>query len=85
MTALSVKLEKSGRILIPAAVRRKLNLSAGSELLLRVDEAGIRIGTRAQALTRVHDRLRKYIPSGRILSQELLDERRQEAKRKRGA
>lgn len=79
METISVKLEKSGRILIPAAIRRKLNLNEGSEVLLRLDDAGLQIGTREQALDRVVARLRKYIPEGRNLSQELLEERRQEA------
>ena len=74
-------MEKSGRILIPAAIRRKLNLQQGSEVLLRVDEAGIQIGTREQALASIHERLRRYIPEGRILSQELIDERRAEAEK----
>ena len=81
MRGISVKLEQSGRILIPAAIRKKLHLAPGSELILRVDGNGIRLGTREQALARVHQRLRKYIPEGRVLSQELLDDRRREAAR----
>ena len=81
MEPVTVKVEKSGRILIPAAIRRELHLLPGSELLLQVDETGLRLGTREQALTRVQQRLRKYIPKGRNLSEGLLLERRQEARR----
>jgi AbrB family looped-hinge helix DNA binding protein len=81
MDTFKVKLEKSGRILIPAAIRRKLQLKDGSEVLMRVDEAGIRLGTREQALIRVHQRLRRYIPEARVLSEELIQERRAEAER----
>ena len=56
-------------------------LPSGSELLPQVDETGLRLGTREQALTRVQQRLRKYIPKGRNLSEGLLLERRQEARR----
>jgi AbrB family looped-hinge helix DNA binding protein len=81
MATISVKVEKSGRILIPAVVRRQLHLKEGSELILRVDEAGIQMGTREQALARIHKELRRYIPEGRVLSEELIQERRAEAER----
>ena len=81
MATISVKIEKSGRILIPAAVRRQFGLKEGTEMILRVDETGIQMGTREQALARIHERLRRYIPEGRILSEELIQERRAEAER----
>ena len=81
METISVKVEKSGRILIPAAVRRQFGLKEGTEMILRVDEDGIQMGTREQALARIHERLRRYIPEGRILSEELIQERRAEAER----
>ncbi len=74
-------MEKSGRILIPAEIRRRLNLKEGAEVLLGVDETGIHLGTRDQALSRVHQRLRQYIPEGRVLSEELIQERRTEGER----
>jgi AbrB family looped-hinge helix DNA binding protein len=47
MSLLSVRVEKSGRILIPAAVRRKLGLKEGeSELLLDIDETPVRVTIR---------------------------------------
>ncbi len=55
--------------------------SGGSEVLLHIDDSGLQIGTRVQALERVRKRLRKYVPESRNLSQELLDERREEAGR----
>ncbi|MFB3828841.1 MAG: AbrB/MazE/SpoVT family DNA-binding domain-containing protein [Bryobacteraceae bacterium] len=81
MATISVKVEKSGRILIPAAIRRKLKLEEGSQVLLQVDETGMRLGTREQVLARVRRELRRYIPEGRRLSEELIKERRAEAER----
>ena len=81
METLSVKVEKSGRILIPAAVRRQFGLKEGTEMILRVDEDGIRLGTREQALARIRKELRRYIPEGSCLSEELIQERRAEAER----
>ena len=81
METISVRVEKSGRILIPAAVRRRFDLKEGTEVILRVDETGIRIDTREQALARIRKELRRYIPEGRVLSEELIQERRAEAER----
>ena len=81
LDTVSVRVEESGRILIPAAIRRRLNLQPGSYLLLRVDASGLGMSTREQALARVQARLRKYVPAGRNLSGELLAERREEALR----
>src|SRR5674476_727105 len=76
METISVKVEKSGRILIPAAVRRRFDLKEGTEVILRVDEDGIQMGTREQALARIRKELRRYIPEGSCLSEELIQERR---------
>ena len=81
MATISVKVEKSGRILIPAVIRQQLNLKEGTEVILRVDETGIRIDTREQALARIRKELRRYIPEGRVLSEELIQERSAEAER----
>jgi len=73
-------LEKSGRILIPVAVRRRLGLSEGSQVIVKVEESGaLRITSRSQALAGVRERIRKYIPAGRDLVEELIQDRRAEA------
>jgi len=81
METISVKVEQSGRILIPAGIRKRLRLKPGTEVLLNVDDTGLSVGTREQALIRIRRRLRKYIPEGSSVSQELLDDRRAEAAR----
>lgn len=42
----------------------------------------IRGATREQALARIQKRLRRYIPESRVLSEELIEERRAEVERK---
>ncbi len=83
MERLSVRIEKSGRILIPVAVRRRLGLIEGeSDILLEIgDTQPIVMSTRAQALRRAQLRLANYVLPGRLLSEELIAERRQEALR----
>lgn len=79
----AVQVEKSGRILIPVAIRRRLKLVEGeSQVLLRVDDSGeIQLSTRAQALARVRAEVRKYIPEGSNIVEEFLAEKRAEVAR----
>jgi AbrB family looped-hinge helix DNA binding protein len=75
-------MEKSGRILIPAAVRHRLGLTEGSAVIVRVEESGqLQVTSRAQALARVQGELREYVRPDRALADELIAERRAEAER----
>lgn len=79
METYTARLEKSGRILIPAAVRRRLGLSEGSHVLVKVEESGtLRVASRSQALAKVRQEIRKYIPAGQDLAEELIRDRRAE-------
>jgi AbrB family looped-hinge helix DNA binding protein len=82
MAVISVRVEKSGRILIPVAIRRRLGLKDGdSELLLNIDEQPIRVSTRAQALARLQEFAARYGNLGELWSDELSEERRRETAR----
>lgn len=85
MSTITVRVEKSGRVLIPVSVRRQLHLKEGeSDLLLHIDETPIGVSTRAQALARVQKWAAGFTTPGRTFSQELIEERRQEASRELG-
>jgi AbrB family looped-hinge helix DNA binding protein len=82
METYSTRLERSGRILIPAAVRRQLGLSEGSQVLVKVEESGaLQVTSRSQALAKVREEIRKYIPAGHDLAEELIRDRRAEVER----
>jgi AbrB family looped-hinge helix DNA binding protein len=81
MEAFTVKLDGSGRILLPAKVRKQLNLRAGSELIARLDKQQLVLNTRAEALRRAQEFFSKLRPSGTLWSEELIRERRKEARR----
>jgi len=78
MTTVSVKVEKNGRILIPAELRRKLGIKEGeSEVVLQVDDDNVlQVSTRRRALKRLQHKLRNYTGN---LADELIAERRSEA------
>jgi AbrB family looped-hinge helix DNA binding protein len=80
METYSARLERSGRILIPASVRHRLGLAEGSAVVVRVEESSgaIEIVSRSQALAKARKDLRKLIPPGRDLVEELIRDRRRE-------
>ena len=76
-----VKLSREGRVLIPAEVRSELGLSEGTSLRLAVENGEIRLFDRAHALKRAREIARKYKKPGQSAVDDLLRERRIEAKR----
>jgi AbrB family looped-hinge helix DNA binding protein len=75
------RLNANGRVVIPAALRKALDLRPGDELILRVEDGELRLSTRRQALARARRMIREYIPSDEDLTQSLIDDRRAEAAR----
>ena len=73
------KLTQGGRIVIPVGRRKALGVEIGDEVLLRLEGGALRVYTRAEALKRAQQAVRKYVPKGVSLVEELLRERRQEA------
>ena len=80
MGPVTSRLEPSGRVLIPAALRRKLGLEPGQELIIVEEDGGLQIYTRAAALKKVQDYFAAF-KGDRCWSEELIQERRQEAAR----
>jgi len=82
MEAFTVKIDGSGRILLPAKVRKELKLKKGSALIARVDEQKLVLNTRAEALRQAQEVFSRYRPKGgKLLSDEIIEDRRREARR----
>ena len=77
----TVKIDKSGRILIPLKLRKELGFKVGSELILRVEEGELRVHTREAALRWAREQLKKLKKPGESVVDEFLAERREEARR----
>jgi AbrB family looped-hinge helix DNA binding protein len=75
------RLNQNGRVVIPAAIRQKLGLSAGDTLLFSVEGDALRIESHRARIRRIQESLRQFIPAGRCLSDELIADRREEARR----
>ena len=81
MSELKTKISQDGRLVIPAAYRKELGLKPGDEVALVLEEGELRVISARQAIARAQALVRQYVPEGRPLSQELLQERREEAAR----
>ena len=75
------RVDKSGRVGMPAELRSELGLSDGSRVHWVKDASGVRIETPEEALRALQSYCMKLAPPDRILSEELMAERRAEALR----
>ncbi len=73
------QLTKNGRILLPVRFRKALDLQPGDELILRLEEDSIQVLPAHKAVSQAQDLVKKYVPHGTSLVDELIKSRRQEA------
>ncbi len=77
---MKTKIAEGGRIVIPAAYRKRLGLKPGDDVTVFLEGEEIRIAGTRQVVARAQNLVRRYT-TGRKLSDELIRERRSEAKR----
>jgi bifunctional DNA-binding transcriptional regulator/antitoxin component of YhaV-PrlF toxin-antitoxin module len=82
MEHFTLNVDNQGRVMLPAWWRRKEGVGPSTELCVAVTEEGaLVVETREQGLRRARALLRKYVPEGVSLSDELIADRRAEAAR----
>ena len=81
MREFKTKLGDGGRLVIPAKYRKALDLKPGDEIVMLLEKNEIRVMGSQQAIKQAQAIVRRYIPEGRSLSDELIQERREEASR----
>jgi bifunctional DNA-binding transcriptional regulator/antitoxin component of YhaV-PrlF toxin-antitoxin module len=81
MNRILTKLGEGGRLVIPAEYRKALGVEVGDDLVLVLEENDLRVSTPQEAIRRAQALVRKYVPEGRLLSDELIADRRREARR----
>jgi AbrB family looped-hinge helix DNA binding protein len=81
-TRAKTKINQNGRIVIPAAIREELGIKPGDTLLMDVEEDGVlRIETYPARIRRIQREIAPYARPGILASDELIAERRAEARR----
>jgi AbrB family looped-hinge helix DNA binding protein len=76
-------IDKAGRVVIPAEIRRDLGLTEGKELIIKANGGEVRIYTREMALQRAQEYC-KRLKTDRSIVDELIEDRKAEAKREYG-
>lgn len=80
-----VPLSDSGRLVIPAEFRERFGLKGAGKVVLREVDGMLTINSIADDLRRVRQMVAGLeTGSGRLLSEELIEERREEARRESG-
>jgi AbrB family looped-hinge helix DNA binding protein len=75
-----VSVGPQGRIVIPSDIRRKLEIAPGDVLIAMVEDGRLVLEKRDTVLRRLRQRF-AHIPPGVSLADELISERRAEARR----
>lgn len=80
MEVFHTRIESDGKIQLPPQVLDKLDFEAGQDLDLEVEKKVLRVSlTRAERVKRAQALVRKYVPEGVSLVDELIEDRRREA------
>ncbi len=81
MAKLKTTIGPGGRVVLPASYRHALGMEVGDEVVVVLEDQGLRIMTLDQAVANARRLVRNYVPPERSLSQDLRRERRNEARR----
>jgi AbrB family looped-hinge helix DNA binding protein len=82
MATARARIDKAGRMLIPAKLRRELGIAAGDAVVLEIKGNELRVRPYKKAIEEAQAIIRRYIPDrDRSLVDELIEQRRREAER----
>lgn len=79
MLGQKVTMNESGRIVIPAIYRRKLNLKAHEELIINLYDGELRLTPLNRVVKNVQERIKKYNPNHESLTDMLTVDRREDS------
>lgn len=76
-----VQVAEGGRVVLPVELRRTLGIEEGEVLSAQVVDGEIRLVPADTAIRRAQELVRKFVPHGVSLVEDLIAERRREARR----
>jgi AbrB family looped-hinge helix DNA binding protein len=80
MAEVRLRVNENGRVVLPAAFRKALNIRSGDQVLARLEDDEVRITTLKHRLEQAQRHVRQFVKPGRSLADELVAERREAAK-----
>ncbi len=72
------QMNKNGRIIVPAKIRKALGLQPGDNFVIRLENGSIRLIPLGQAVQLAQQKVKQYVPEGTSLVEALLQARREE-------
>jgi AbrB family looped-hinge helix DNA binding protein len=75
----AIELGAGGRLVIPAKMRAALGMKVGDRLNVRLEGNELRIYTYQEGLRRAQEIVRRFVPEGSNLADDLIAERRRDA------
>ncbi|MGI3901972.1 MAG: AbrB/MazE/SpoVT family DNA-binding domain-containing protein [Janthinobacterium lividum] len=79
MDDLTVSVADNGRVVLPHALRRRLNVLGGGTIVIREEEGRLMLESADDGIRRAQAVVRRFAPNAVKVVDELLDERRAEA------
>jgi AbrB family looped-hinge helix DNA binding protein len=74
-----VNMAANGRLVIPADIRAALGMEDGGAFVVRIEDGSVRLQPLREVIAQVQAEVRRYVPEGTRLSDELIEDRRREA------
>lgn len=78
MSSIIAQVSAGGRIVIPAEIRRKMDIHSGDQVILSYQDGELHITTRKQRMQQAKAIVKAFADNG-SLAEQLLEERRAEA------
>jgi len=78
------RIDRVGRVVIPAPLRRRLGLVEGSQVIVTCQQDAVVMRTRRHGIAAAQKYFTKLAPAEELWSEELIRDRRQEAQREHG-
>lgn len=75
------RLNDNGRIVIPAKIRKSMGLKAGDVVVMSLEDGVLRIESHLARIRRIQEEFKKFATPGTLASDELIADRREEARR----
>jgi AbrB family looped-hinge helix DNA binding protein len=75
------RIDRVGRVVIPAPLRRRLGLVEGSQVIVTCQQDAVVMRTRRHGIAAAQKYFTKLAPAEELWSEELIRDRRQEAQR----
>jgi AbrB family looped-hinge helix DNA binding protein len=76
-----IKVDSSGRIVLPAEARARNHIAEGDTVTLVEDTNGLHVKTRDQIMAEAQAYFASFVPRDVLLSEEILQDRRSEIER----